>query len=749
MHADRLLVLSALLSALSGRNALRGQEEFRPNIKPSLAITRAAGGITIDGVLGDPGWAGAARAVNFSEISPRDNARPDVDTEAWITYDDGRLYVAFIAKDDPGVVRASLTDRDAIFQDDYVGLLLDTYGDASWAYYLLANPKGIQGDLRFSASRGDDSRFDIIYQSAGRMTGDGYIVEMAIPFASLRFPDRRVQTWRATFWRNRPRTSEQEITWAAFTRGDPCQLCQYGTLTGIEGIKPGGALELIPAAVATQAGALRDPDDPASGFTDGKIDGDLGITAKYAFKSGLTAEATLNPDFSQVESDASQVDVNTTFALSFPERRPFFQEGGDIFGTNLSVVYTRNINDPLAAVKLVQRTGRSSIAYLGARDDNSPILLPFEERSFTARGGRSVSNIVRGRRTFGRRSYLGAIFTDRRLSGGGGGSVGGVDGTIAVGSKYQIEFQLVGSQTREPNDPSLTMGVDTLTFDRGKHTARFDGETFEGYAQYTSFERSARTWNFDIDYYASNPTFRADNGFETRNNSRRVSMSQSLDFYSEDGFIERISPALSAERNWNFEGDRKSQRFQLSVDAQLKGQIELDLEFRTNDERFRGEQFEGLDRVALSVETAFSQVLQGGFSVDHGEQLARNTALPVVGRGTEVEAFATIRPASWIALHPSYAHSDLSAGGERIFSGYILRNRTDLQFTRELFLRLVVEYDNFDRALSIEPLLTYRVNPFTLIYVGSARGYQEFAGPRGWTRTETQYFAKVQYLIRK
>jgi uncharacterized protein DUF5916/cellulose/xylan binding protein with CBM9 domain len=749
MRAYRIVVLSASVVALAGTTGLGAQADFRPNVKPSLAVTRAAGPITIDGELGDPGWAGAARAVNFTEISPRENVRPDVETEAWITYDDKHLYVAIIARDDPRTIRSSLTDRDAIFQDDFAGILLDTYGDASWAYYLLANPKGIQGDLRFSASRGDDSRFDIIYKSDGKLTADGYVVEMAIPFASLRFPDRPVQTWRATFWRNRPRSSKQEISWAAARRGDPCELCQYGTLTGIEGIKPGGALELIPAAVATHSSALDDADDPASRLRSGTVDGDLSLTAKYSFKSGLTAEATVNPDFSQVESDASQVDVNTTFALSFPERRPFFQEGGDLFGTNLSIVYTRNINDPLAAVKLVQRTGRSSIAYLGARDDNSPILLPFEERSFTARGGKSISNIVRGRRTFGRNSWLGAILTDRRLSGGGGGTVAGIDGTIAFAKYYQLEFQLVGSRTREPDDPSLTTGVDTLTFDRGRHSARFDGESFKGYGQYTSVERSGRTWSFDFDYYASSPTFRTDNGFETRNNSRRVSMYQSLNFYWEDGLLERISPSLSAQRGWNFEGDRKSQSLQLSVDAQLKGQLELDLELRTSDERFRGEQFQGLDRVAMSVESAFSEVFHGGFSVDHGERLARNTATPVVGRGTDVEAFATIRPASWIALRPSYEHSDLSAGGERIFSGYILRNRADLQFTRGLFLRLVVEYDNFDRALIVEPLLTYRLNPFSLIYLGSSRGYREFDGPSGWTRTETQYFAKVQYLIRK
>jgi hypothetical protein len=749
MRPSRLIaqVLSAALLTLPA--GAFAQEGFVPNERPALAVARAPGRITIDGVLEDAGWVGAARAGNFTETAPRERARPEVETEAWVTYDSEHLYVAIVARDEPGSIRSSLTDRDAIFQDDFAGIMLDTYGDASWAYYLLANPRGIQGDLRFSVSQGEDSRFDIIYKSAGRITPDGYVVEMAIPFASLRFPDRPVQTWRATFWRNRPRSSHQELTWAATRRGDPCDLCQYGTLTGIEGIRPGGALELIPAAVATQSGALRDEDDPASGFRNGKVDGDLGLTARYSFKSGLTAEATLNPDFSQVESDASQVDVNTTFALSFPERRPFFQEGGDVFGTNLSLVYTRSINDPLAAVKLVQRTGRSSLGYLGARDDNSPILLPLEERSFTARGGKSVSNIVRGRRSFGRNSYVGAILTDRRLSGGGGGSVAGVDGIIAFSEMYQLEFQLVGSQTREPDDPSLTAGVDSLTFDRGRRTARFDGERFGGYAQYTSFERSARTWSFDFDYYASSPTFRAENGFETRNNSRRVTMSQSLDFYPRESFIERVSPQLFVSRNWNFEGVRKGQELELGIEAQLRGQTEFAFEYTTGDERFRGILFEGLDVVDVSLETAFSEYLSLELGVEHGQTIARNVATPVLGTGTDVEASATIRPMSWIALAPAFEYSSLSAEGQHVFSGYILRNRADLQFTRELFLRLVVEFDSFDRALSIEPLLTYRVNPFTLIYAGSSRGYQEYDGPAGWTRTETQYFAKVQYLLRK
>lgn len=263
-------------------------------------------------------------------------------------------------------------------------------------------------------------------------------------------------------------------------------------------------------------------------------------------------------------------------------------------------------------------------------------------------------------------------------------------------------------------------------------------------------ERSGRTWSFDFDfdYHGTNPTYRADNGFETRNNSRRVTMFQQLNFHPES-FVERISLRIHLNRNWNFESDRKAQGFEFGLEATLKGQTDVAFEYNTRDERFRGVLFEGLDVWAASIESAFSEYLSLDVGVEHGESIARNVGTPVLGSGTDVDISATIRPASWVSLRPSFVYSDLSAGGEQVFNGYILRNRADLQFTRELFLRLVVEYDSFDRALVVEPLLTYRVNPFTLVYVGSSRGYQDFEGPRGWTRTETQYFAKVQYLIRR
>ena len=682
-------------------------------------------------------------------MNPREQARPSVPTEAWVTYDSRNLYVAILAYDEPGSVRSSLTDRDRIGQDDFAGIVLDTYGDASWAYLLFANPRGIQNDARLAEGRGDDESFDIIYHSRGRVTNQGYVVEMAIPFASLRFPHRDQQSWRVTFFRSRPRASREEISWAAISRNDSCTLCQLGTLTGLQGVRPGGSLEIIPAVIGSQSGALATPGDPASGFTNRKVDADAGVTARYSFAGGLTAEAAVNPDFSQVESDVAQVDVNTTFALFFPERRLFFQEGSDLFGTWINSVYTRSINDPLAAAKLIGRLGRTTLAYLGARDEHTPLLLPFEERSASGLAGKSFTNILRARQTFGRNSFIGALVTDRRLDKGGSGSLAGIDAMLGFGGIYQIEFQLAGSRTVEPDDPDLLPSLAGMTFDRGAHTASLDGERFTGYAQYTSFERHARTWSFDFDYWAYSPTFRADNGFESRNDIRRVSMFQGLNFYP-GGLVERFGPSVFVGRVWNFAGEQKSQQAEAQVSANLRGQTFVHSRYRIMDERFRGVDFRGLDRLNLYVESNFSQPFAAGVGISAGDGIARNLATPVKGIGFDLEAWARIRPASWVTINPSVTHSRLNGpDGEPFFSGYILRARSDLQLTRELFLRMVVQYNDFARGLSLEPLLTYRANPFTLVYLGSTRSYQDFEEPGGWARTATQYFAKVQYLIRR
>lgn len=733
---------------------------FTPLIQPSLHVTRAVGEIEIDAELDDPGWVGAARVTDFSTNFPEEMGEPEVGSEAWITYDEDNLYLAFIAYDDPGTIRAALRDRDHMWQDDYFGILLDTYGNASWAVFLFANPLGVQGDTRNSATAGEDENFDLLFYSDGRITDEGYVIEMRVPFASLRFPDREEQEWKATFWRTRPRGSREQHTWAAIDRDNPCFMCQFGTLTGISGVESGGALELLPTVVASQSSAISDPDDPLSGLRDEGLEGEPSLGMRYSFPQGLTADLALNPDFSQIESDAAQIDVNTTFALFYPERRPLFQEGSDVFETYIDQVYTRSINDPSVVGKAIGRMDRSTVGYIGGVDRLSPILIPLEEQSYVGQTTKSVSNVVRGQQTFWEDSYVGALFTDRRFVDHTGSNTSfGADGMLRFLEQYSFEWQAVGSYMREPDDSTLTSGVNDLTFDGGRHTVAFDGESYWGNAVYASVERNARTWRWDVDYWHFSPTFRVDNGFQTRNDLRRVSMFQGLSFWPSASWIDRVGPGAYGQMAWNWRGEKKSDYLQFWLNAQLVGQTSLEPAIELENERFRDVDFDGLVNARLFARSNFSEPVTLGFFVSRGDRIARNLEVPERGTGTDAEVFGTLNLWQRFLLEPSIQYSDLYVDGGRteVFKGFVLRARASLQFTRELFARLIVQWDDFSGRMLLEPLITYRLNPFTVFYVGATSGYQDY-GRRddldlptraGLTQTSRQFFLKFSYLIRR
>ena len=501
MKKTLLFLLLALL--LMGKTVNAGEitgtdkaKDFAPNILPQLQVTKTNGKIIIDGNLDDIGWVGAARAINFTQAEPVDMVKPQVNTTAMITYDDDNLYIAVIAFDeDPSSIRSSLRDRDKIFSDDIVGFQLDTYGDASWAYQIFANPNGIQGDLRWTREDVDAS-FDIIYNSKGIITPTGYQVEFSIPFASLRFPDRKIQEWKITFWRVRPRENFEEYSWAAISKNDPCLACQFGSLSGIKDIVPGRSIEILPSYNAIQSG-FRDVDVANSKFQNSDATGEASIGLRYGLSSNTSIEGTINPDFSQVESDVAQIDVNNNFALFFPERRPFFQEGSDLFNSWYNIVHTRSINDPSVAAKLTSRTDKLSYAYLAAIDERSPILIPGEEESHIVRNaGKSYSNILRMRRSYGDNSHIGFFAVDRRFEGNGSGTNISVDSNMRIRKLYNLKLQGVFSHTNEINDTLLTQGLNQQLFDKEGHTVGMDGESFIGNALFARFERNARNWDY-------------------------------------------------------------------------------------------------------------------------------------------------------------------------------------------------------------------------------------------------------------
>ena len=776
-----LFVSAVILLTVSG--LARAGGEFTPVYRPSLHISRVAGEIKVDGWLNDPGWQSAATADHFVESSPGNQIKPPVETRAMMTYDDEHLYVAIVGQADPKEVRASFCERDRTPGDDNLGIFIDTYGDAAWAYMFYVNAYGVQYDAMWSSSYGTDTQYDLIWESKGQLTDSGFQVEISIPFSSLRFPNQEKQEWRVEFHRYHEREVTYELTWCAYDRGEACWPRQWGTVTGIENVTPGKGIEIIPSMVGFQSGQSTTISREADGLTDSidwvntDPDGELSVSAKYSIGSNATAELAFNPDFSQVEADADQIDVNSPTALSFPEKRPFFQEGRDLFQTIYDVVYTRSINDPAVAAKFTFRKGSTSIGYLGAYDEHSPVIIPFEDFSTPdLPGGKSTSNILSARHTFGDNSQLGLLMTDRRFDdGGGAGTALGLDGSIRLTKSLLWSWQAIATHSEESNDTAFTspgfldrFDSDTTTnlndqlFD-GEHTAGFDGESFWGHGLVSILE--LETDNFYLSNRVSevSPTFRLDNGFETRNNRRQASVVSYYVFRFDEGLFSSISPQIIPVRIWNTDGTVKDEYIYFDLSTNLrKAQIGLHSQYLISSELYRGIQFDGIWNFHQCVHVAPSQVFSLGANIGYGDQLAYNWR--TIGRQTRFGFWIDLKPHDRVKIENTYSHarSINQDTDEELFRGYIARSRLSVQFSRELTMRLVVQYNDFSETWDVDPLITYRLNPFTLFYIGTTYDYSRVyclneSGSAFAADSEAaydcnklmsrQFFMKLQYLF--
>ncbi len=730
---------------------------FEPVFRPTLEIEKTDGSIKIDGKLNDSAWETAARAANFVERSPGDNTKPEVETEAFITYDQDNLYVAFACHDDPASIRATMCQRDQFDGDDAVCVLMDTYGDASWAYEFFVNPYGIQKDLLWTRLGGEghgyeDLGYDLIWQSAAQITASGYQVELAIPFASIRFPNRDTQTWKMDFWRNRPRESYKQYSWSARDRNEQCWPCQWGTVEGIKNVHPGKGIEILPTVLTFQSGNLSYLDDRNHRFENSDPEGELSLGGKYSISSDVTLEAAINPDFSQIESDAAQIDVNTTIALFYPERRPFFQEGSDIFRTLFNSFYSRMINDPQLTAKVTGRMGRSSVGFLSAVDENTPYMIPLEERTLVINSGRSVANILRGSKAFGDNSMVGFILSDRRFEEGGSGTIAALDGSIRLSKSYSIDGQFIGSHTKEPNDLSLTSDLEDLQFDYGKHTVAFDGESFYGSAFITRLNRNARSWNFFFDYNQVSPSYRTETGYDPWVDYRNFTAWTGYNIYPKSGIFERITPQSHIYRRWNFDGVRKLEENNLGVNGRIKlAQTYFNASFSKNYEFWGSTEFDNLWTIHFDLGSRPSDQFGYDLGFSHGRGVARYAL--VEGDETSVFASVILKPVDKLVIEPTlnFSQSHRVDTGEELFYGYITRTRIQYQANRRLSFRLVVQYNDFGQAWDIDPLLTYRVSSFSVLYIGSTYDYGKTATDQGiqpeWKMTSRQFFMKLQYLF--
>lgn len=501
--------------------------------KPVMAAFKIDKPIKITGKLDNPIWQAASPIELNYEVMPGENIQAPQKTLVRALYDDKNIYFAFQCFDtNPKQIRANLSDRDKIFQDDVVGIIIDTYGDLHRAYELMVNPYGIKADLMRTGNNEDES-FDMIWETAASINDKGWTAEMSIPFSSLNFPDKEEQIWTMVVMRILPRESRAQISWTPYNRNIPNILAQAGVLTGMKNIKSGGSIELLPYLMGQKSGFLNDSDNPNSGIKYDPIIGRFGGGIKYSPSASFQLDAVINPDFSQIESDADQISVNTTFALQYDEKRPFFLNGRELFNT--PVYYSRSINDPLWAGRIMGKAGAITYYLMTAYDRNTVYVIPGEEMSSTVASSiKSLVNVGKVRYELGSERYIGAIMLSRNMDGGHNYDVG-FDWGYRFWENWNFRGEMHLTQTKELND--TTMFNSQRRFGNSKYNASFNGEDYTGTALDLQLTHSGRSYSLNVEYLDIAPTFQAYNGMITSTGYRAINMEHDYTLYPENSFF--------------------------------------------------------------------------------------------------------------------------------------------------------------------------------------------------------------------
>jgi Domain of unknown function (DUF5916)/Carbohydrate family 9 binding domain-like len=507
--------------------ALRPPFPLAPEKAQPVRVPRFETAPVIDGKLDDAVWRQAAVFRDFYQIGPGDNIAPSRPTVAYIGYDSRTLYLAFHCYDEPSNVRATVARRDNVFGEDNVRVYLDTFDDERKAYIFGWNPLGVQQDGIHTESGGVDYSVDVVMESKGTLTEDGYIVEVAIPFKSLRYEAGKDRQWGIHIWRNIDRFNDEIDSWMPISRDKSTTLGQAGHITGLEGVSTERTLELIPSLTVSEAGKRRPsyvPGGPER-VVNQPVALDPGLTAKFGISPTMTLDLALNPDFAQVEADQLVVTTNQRFPIFYPERRPFFLEGVEIFRTLLQAVNTRAIVDPDAAVKLTGRRGRNTYGVMLASDNGPGNVIGDERLSVSNRpflDKNAYIGVVRVKRDVGREHSLGLIATTYNFI-EKHNQLLGIDGRFRLDPTTTASFQLLGSNSRRyffdpdrrTNDCVNIRDERRLGLCNNQQVYR----TGNGLAYSVDLYRQGR--NLVAEFYGEGLTrdYRADVGFVSRTNT--------------------------------------------------------------------------------------------------------------------------------------------------------------------------------------------------------------------------------------
>lgn len=689
----------------------------------TLNINRAAGEITIDGDLSDAGWRDALKFETWYETNPGDNVTPQVKTVGYVSYDDRFFYAAIHSFDpDPASIRAQLGDHDGISgnSDDFAGVLLDTRNDGKTGLELFVTAAGTQFDASLDDTAGnEDASPDLFWDSAVKRTSDGWVVELRVPFSSLRYQKKDPQTWGIMLYRNRPRERRYQIFSNRIPRGGNCLVCNFNKVSGFTGLPSGGHIVAAPYVTAKANSELR---EDSRSLVNKPAKGDGGLDVKYTPNEHTAIDATINPDFSQVEADVAQISTNERFAINFPEKRPFFLERVDLLTTPIQAVYTRTITSPRWGLRTSGNYGRSSYTALVADDRGGGLaIIPSSTGShFALQDFGSTAIIGRFRKEIGRNSFISVLATDREFEGGGNNRVFGPDFQWKPSDSNTLTGQLLFSRSETPDRPNVE--------------EEWTGQQLSSYAGNLWFQHSTSKFDFYTEYRDYGDEFRADLGFIPQV-GYRMNYAETGRTWRPKGFFNRVRLFGMAEYDAQ-QDDSMLYRLRgggFGADGKYRSFLRLQLSneaFRNNDEV--------LSRTQLNYQLQFAvskRIPQVSFDGFVGEDIDFfNNRL---GDGARINMNAQIRPTSRLQVSLTNRVRWLSEENDeglegRLFTAQVERVRAQYMFTPQMFIRAVVQNQRTSSNpaiygidlptrsgnLSTQFLFAYKVNWQSVLYLG-------------------------------
>ena len=727
---------------VSGRDASAAQQpdQAKPNTtssdKPSLTSHPIQQSPVIDGVLDDDAWrVEPAPTGQWLSYNPLHGEKVPQTTKTWIAHDSNYLYFAFQCDDpDPSAIKTSITRRDNIWSDDWVGISLDALGTGQFSYHLIVNPSGVQLDMLNSASGGEDTSPDYVWDSAGRRNDKGYAVEMRVPLQTIRFrggPDVRMGI---LFWRRVSRAGIS-VAWPPLEPGK--WVFEKHAQLSFGDLKARLTREFIPSTTYSRT-QLR---DAPSQWASADDEGEFGLSGKYGLSSTVTLDATVNPDFSQVESDAFQVEVNQRFPNFFSEKRPFFMEGAGIFnlagqGNDNSLqaaVHTRRIVDPVFGAKVTGSLGRWAFGTLSALDQAPGRSLPEGDIDT---GKDRLFNIVRAQYSLGPSDYVGGLAVDTEFA-GGYNRVAGADLSKRVTSTQRVSGFVLASATRAPHTAESKSGIGAqLGYEYSTRTLTLIGfgehydQDFQmdtafinrvgitsgwGYAEYSFYPTRTKPWLLRI-----SPFSFTQGGRDRNAGGNELLQVTGVRFrFSRQGFV-RIDRFDGFERWAGQSFDRGNWRYQGNV--QLYRWLSLDGQYFTGNAVYYDEidPFQGLNRDSRI-----------GFTLQPS------------GRFSQALSYRRIE-------------FDRKATGERVYDLDLIYSRTTYQFSRQFFIRSILQFDSSRYRVLTDFLASYELRPGTVVYAGygsliEKRGFNDGEWAPGLGDYETSQrglFFKASYLYR-